>query len=135
MLNLTRDTRMDKAKRTLRDVVAYADEVARDEQLRDAIRRAAAHGSDAGERVKKNIGAGSATARLAHDAKLRRDLKKMLNDLDTASDRLRRKKRHRVRTALLTIFAAVGVLGAFFWARERISDSSEEGLEGGGDYA
>jgi hypothetical protein len=126
---------MDKAKKTLRDVVVYADEVARDEQLRAAIRRAAGHGSDAGERVQKNIAAGSATTRLAHDAKLRRDLKKMLNDLDTSSDRLRRKNRHRLRNALLAIFAAVGALGAFFWARERMSDASEDGLEAGGDYA
>ena len=122
MLSLTRDTRMEKAKRTLRDVVAYADEVARDEQLRAAIRRAAAHGSDAGERIKKNIDAGSAT-RLAHDGKLRRDLKKMLDDLDTASDRLRGKKRHRLRNAVLALSAAVGALAAFVWARERMSDS------------
>lgn len=134
MLSLTRDTRMEKAKRTLRDVVAYADEVARDEQLRAAIRRAAAHGSDAGERVKKTIAAGSAT-RLAHDGKLRRDLKKMLNDLDTASDRLRRQRRHRVRNAVLALSAAVGALAAFAWARERMSASFSDDQDVGGDYA
>lgn len=134
MLSLTRDTRMEKAKRTLRDVVAYADEVARDEQLRAAIRRAAAHGSDAGERVKKNIDAGGAT-RLAHDGKLRRDLKKMLNDLDAASDRLRRKKRHRVRNVVLALSAAVGALAALVWARERMGDSFTDDPDVGSDDA
>jgi hypothetical protein len=125
---------MEKAKRTLRDVVAYADEVARDEELRAAVLRAAAHGSDAGERVKKTIAAGRAT-RLAHDAKLRRDLKKMLNDLDTASDRLRRQRRHRVRNAVLTLSAAVGALAAFAWARERMSASPSDDQDVGGDFA
>jgi hypothetical protein len=36
---------------------------------------------------------------------------------------------------MLATFAAVGALGAFFWARERMSDVSEDGLEAGGDYA
>src|SRR6476660_7660603 len=106
MVSLTRNSGMDKAKETLRDVVSYADEVIRDERLRADIRAAVSHGSKAGDRVKKDVNAGAITTRLAADKKLRKDLRRMLDDLDSASERIRRKKSHRARNALLIVASA-----------------------------
>lgn len=109
MLSLTRETQMDKAKKTLQDVVSYAEEVVRDERLRADLRAAAGHGAKAGERVKKNVDAGGITGRLADDKKLRRNLRAMLDDLESASDRVRAKKRHRLRNLLLIVVGAVAL--------------------------
>jgi hypothetical protein len=111
MLTLKRQSQMDKAKETLRDVVSYADEVVRDERLRGDILAAIGHGAEAGDRFRADIDAGGITTRLAADKKLRRNLRRALDDLENASDRLRRKRRHRVRNIVL-IAAAAGVVAA-----------------------
>jgi hypothetical protein len=103
VLSLTRESQMDKARKTLRDVVSYADEVARDERLRADVRAAAGHGAKASERIKKDLDDGDPTGRLVSDKKLRRNLRALLDDLDSASDRVRRKKSHRVRNVLLMV--------------------------------
>ena len=110
MVTLTRDSQMDKAKDTLRDVVSYADEVMRDERLRADIRAAVAHGSKAGDRVKQSVNAGGITTSLASDKKLRKDLRRMLDDLDSASERIRRNKSHRARNVLLIVASAGAAL-------------------------
>ena len=110
MVSLTRDSQLDKAKETLRDVVSYADEVMRDERLRADIRAAVAHGSKAGDRVKKSVNAGGITTGLASDKKLRKDLRRMLDDLDSASERIRRNKSHRARNVLLIVASAGAAL-------------------------
>jgi hypothetical protein len=99
---------MDKARRTFRDVVKYAQEVAQDERLRSDVSSALAHGSKAGDRVQKDIDAGGIYSRLASDRKLRRNLRAMLDDLDAASERVRRKKSHRFRNLLLMVAGIVG---------------------------
>jgi hypothetical protein len=111
MLSLTRETQMDKARRTLRDAVSQAEEIVRDERLRADIRAAAGHGAKASEQVKKSLDdGGSIATRLASDKKMRKNLRAMLDDLEDASDRVRGKKRHRVRNALLAIVATVAAL-------------------------
>ena len=125
MLGLTRDTQMDKAKRTLRDVVSYVEEVAADERLRADVRAAARHGVEASERVKKDLEADRTTSRLVDDRKLRRNLRAMLDDLDSASDRMRGKKRHRTRNILVVVGAAAAAIVAVrFWLLDRSSDAS-----------
>jgi hypothetical protein len=127
MVSLTRDSQMDKAKETLRDLVSYADEVMRDQRLRADIRAAVGHGSNAGNRVKKDVDAGAITTRLAADKKLRKDLRRMLDDLDSASERIRRKKSHRARNVLLIVASAGAVLAVIpsvrqWLARQRTSE-------------
>src|SRR5262245_24300718 len=100
---------MDKAKRTVNDVVRYVQEVAQDERLRADMNSALTHGSKAGERLQKDIDAGCISHRLASDKKLRRNLRAMLDDLDNATDRVRRKKSHRFRNFLLMVAGVVGV--------------------------
>jgi tetrahydromethanopterin S-methyltransferase subunit F len=109
VLTRSRDTQMDKAKRTVNDVARYVQEVAQDERLRANVSSALAHGSKAGERLQKGIDAGGISHKLASDRKLRRNLRAMLDDLDEASDRVRRKQSHRLRNFLLMLAGVVGV--------------------------
>lgn len=111
MLKLKKQTQVDRAKQTLRDVASYADHVVRDERLRADILAAVGHGTEAGNRIKEDIDAGSIATRLASDRKLRKKLRATLDDLDNASDRLRRKRRHVVRNAFLIVLGA-GVVAA-----------------------
>lgn len=107
MLTRSKDTQVNKAKRTFRDVVEYAQEVARDERLRADVGAALAHGSKAGEQLKNDIRAGGISSKLAADKKLRKNLRAMLDDLDAASTRVRRKKSHRLRNAALMLAGVV----------------------------
>src|SRR5262245_20579673 len=106
MLTRTRQSQMDKARETLRDVVSYADEVIRDERLRADIASAIGHGAAAGNRVKEDVDAGGIATRLASDKKLRRKLRATLDDLDSAGERLRPKRRHRLRKVMFVAVAA-----------------------------
>ena len=106
MLTRSKDSQTDKAKRTMQDVVRYAQQVARDEGLRADVSAALAHGSKASDQLKKDIQAGGIYSRLAADKKLRKHLRAMLDDLDAASDRVRRKS-HRLRNFGLML-AGVG---------------------------
>ena len=87
----------NKAKRTFRDIVEYAQEVVQDERLRADVGAALAHGSKASEQLKKDIEAGGIHSKLAADKKILKNLRAMLHDLDAASNRVRRKKSHRIR--------------------------------------
>ena len=126
MLSLTRETQLDKAKKTLQEVVSYADQIARDERLRADIRSAAGHGAKASERVKKDVDGGGISSRLAADKKLRRNLRAMLDDLDSASDRVRRKNSHRARNVLLLLVGAAAALVAAPKIRSWLSDRAAE---------
>jgi hypothetical protein len=130
VLSLTTETQKDKAKRTLRDVVSYADEVVRDERLRADIRAAAGHGARASERIKKDLDAGDPTGRLVGDKRLRRNLRALLDDLDSASDRVRRKKGHRVRKVLLMVGGVAATLAVLrFWLLGRTSHDATTASE------
>jgi hypothetical protein len=130
MLNLARQSQVDKAKEILREVVSYADEVVRDERLRADIQAAVGHGSKASNRVKRDIDAGGITTRLAADKKLRKNLRALLDDLDSASERMLRKKGHRVRNALLIIGSAGAVLAAVPNARRWLASRRSEPASG-----
>lgn len=125
MLGMTKETRAEKAKRTTQDVVSYLQEIVRDERLRADMKAAIDHGAEASNRVKKAIATDGVTTRLAADRKLRRNLRAMLDDLDDAGGRMRRKKTHRVRNVLIML---AGGVAAFLaapkvrpWLTERTS--------------
>ena len=126
MLTRTRETQMQRARRTIRDVVEYAQDAARDERLRADMRAALEHGSKVSEQLKNDLQAGDIYARLAEDKKLRKNLRAMLEDLDDAKGRIRQGRTHRLRNALLVIAGAVGAALAFPrvrpWIDERASD-------------
>ena len=123
MLGIKRETRIDKVRAAVRDVVSYADEVARDQRLRADLRDAVDHGVEAGERIQKDVRKGSIANRLANDRKLRRKVRAMLDDLDSAGDRMRRRKRHRLRNGLLVLAGAGAAVAAFIpGVRRWVSD-------------
>jgi hypothetical protein len=130
MLGLTRETQMDKARKTLRNVVSYVEDVTGDERLRADVRDAAVHGVKASERVRKDLDGDGITSRLADDKKLRKNLRAMLDDLDSAADRMRGKKRHRTRNILVLFSAAAAAfLVARLWLSGRLSDTSPDYTE------
>ena len=128
MLTRSRDTQMDKAKRTMRDVVRYAQEIAQDERLRADVSAALGHGSKAGDRVKQDLASGGdgIYSRLADDKKLRKNLRAMLDDLDAAGDRLRRKESHRLRNAVLVVGGVVAAAVALPRLRSWIGGGSAD---------
>ena len=111
MFGVRKQTQMDKVKSAVRDAIAYADEVAGDERLRDDLRAAMGHGVEASDRLRKDVAAGNIATRLANDRKLRKKVRAMLEDLDSAGERVRRKKRHRLRNALL-VLGGIGAMAA-----------------------
>ena len=70
-----------------------------------------------------NIREGLSTSRLANDKKLRKHVRALLDDLESAGDRVRRKRSHRVRNAFLvaagTGAAVVAVPNARRWVASR----------------
>ena len=126
MLSLTRDRQMDKSKETLRDLITYGDELIRDERLRADLQAAVGHGVKASGRVKTDIESDGITASLASDKKLRKHLRALLDNLDSASERVvRRKKSHRVRNVLLIIAGLSAVLAFIPNVRRRLSRGSQ----------
>lgn len=123
MLGIKRQNQFDKVKDAVREAVSYADEIARDERLRTDLRDAMEHGVEARDRIRKDMAGGSITTRLAHDRKLRKKVRAMLDDLESAGDRVRRRKRHRLRNGLLVLGGVGAVaLAAIPNVRRRISD-------------
>jgi hypothetical protein len=112
MLGVKRRSQMDKVRTAVRDAVSYADEIVADERLRADVRAALGHGAEAGDRVRKDIAAGSIAERLVSDRKLRKKLRAVLDDLDSAGDRVRRKTSHRLRNTLLVVGSAGAVAAA-----------------------
>ena len=126
MLTRSKDTQMDKAKRTMQDVVRYAQEVAGDEWLRSDLSAALAHGSKATDQLRKDIQAGGGIySRMATDKKLRKNIRAMLDDLDAASDRVRRKS-HRLRTLVLMLAGVTAAALALPKIRPWLSKRTED---------
>ena len=125
MLTRSKDSQMDKAKRTLQDIVRHAQQVAGDERLRADVGAALAHGSKATDQLKKDIQAGGIYSRLAADKKLRKNLRAMLDDLDAASNRVRRKS-HRLRNLVLMLAGVVAGVVAFPKIRARLTERTED---------
>ena len=126
MLTRTRDTQIDKAKGTMRELAEYAQEVARDERIRADVRAALAHGSKASDQLKTEIQAGGTYSTLAANKKLRKNPRAMLDDLDDAGTRMRRGRSHRIRNALLVLSGAVAAALAFPRVRPWIEEQASE---------
>ena len=125
MFTRSKDSQMDKAKRTLQDIVRHAQQVVGDERLRADVGAALAHGSKATDQLKKDIQAGGIYSRLAADKKLRKNLRAMLDDLDAASNRVRRKS-HRLRNFVLVLAGVVASAVAFPKIRARLTERTED---------
>jgi hypothetical protein len=131
MLGIKQQTQMDKMKAAVREAVAYIDEVAADERLRSDLRSAAGHGGEARDRIRKDVSADGVATRLVHDRKLRKKVRAMLDDLDSAGDRLRRRQHHRLRNGLLVLGGIAAVAAAIpnvrRWIVDRVSGQPDDG--------
>jgi hypothetical protein len=112
MFGLTRKSRTEKVKDALREAASYTDELVRDRRLHSDIRSAIDHGAVVTERVRRDVGLSTTTSRLVRDRKLRKNLSSLLRDLDRAGERVRRRRVHRVRNALLMLGGTGVVLAA-----------------------
>lgn len=113
-----RKNRTEKVKDALKEALAYTDELIRDERLRSDIRSAVGHGAVATHRVREASGLSGLTARLAADKELRRNLRSLLDDVDSAGKRVQRKTSHRLRNALFIIGGSGAILAAVPSARK-----------------
>jgi hypothetical protein len=131
MIGWARQSRMEKVRDALAEAVAYADDLVQDKRLRSQVRSAVDHGALVTKRLRHEIGAGNIGS-LAADKKLRKDLHALLDHLERASDRVRRKQSHRIRNALLIVAgtgAAVAVApNARRWVADRLPASKDDGM-------
>jgi hypothetical protein len=124
MLTLRRQSQLDKTKASLRDVLSYADSVVRNEALRADLLAAAGHGAEMGNRVRKDVDAAGIKKRLARDRKLRKEVRAALDDLDSAGDRLHRRRSHRLRNVIVILAGVTAVAAIVPTARRRLAEGA-----------
>ena len=109
MFGRTRQSRREKLRDALREAVVYTDDLVQDKRLRSHVRSAVDHGALATKRLHHD---GNFNSRLAADKKLRKHLQALLDDIERVGDRVRRKRSHRVRNALLIVAGSGAVVAA-----------------------
>jgi hypothetical protein len=132
MFGLQRKSRAEKVKEALLSAASYADGALRDTSLHDDLRSAADHGAVAMRRVRKDVGTSSLIVRLVDDKKLRKHMRAFLDDLDSAGDRIRGRKRHRVRNVLVlagVASAVVAIPDVRKWVSSHVSTVDNGGSE------
>jgi uncharacterized membrane protein len=107
--------RNDMKRRTkkVRQALAYADELVRDDALRANLRSAAEHSAKSAKRVRKESGLSGVGDRLASDERLRKNLRALLVDLE--------RPRHRLRNTALVLGSAAGVIALAPRARRALT--------------
>lgn len=127
MLGL-RESRTKKAKDMLSDALTYADDLVRDERMRSDLRSALDHGLAASRRLRTDTGLAGLTERLESDKTLKKNVRSMLDDLDRAAGRARRRTSHRMRNSILVLagaaMAVVGILRGRRWVEGHSSTTS-----------
>jgi len=96
----------------LKDSAASASEfaatLAKDKKIRKELLSAVSHGTIAKRRAARKTGFYAAMLRLKNDAKLRKELDKMVSNLDRAWSRVEKKRSHKLRNTMIV----VGIGGA-----------------------
>jgi hypothetical protein len=135
MLGL-RENKTKKARQMLGEAISYADDLVRDERMRSDLRSALDHGLAASQRLRSDTGLVGLTTRLESDKKLQKNIRSMLDDLDRAADRAKRRTSHRVRNTILVLggagMAAVGVLSGRRWVAEHWPTTAKSGSTAAG---
>jgi uncharacterized membrane protein len=122
----------DSVPNKARAILAYLDGVVRDDRLRSDVGSAVGHGLVVAKRSRKDSNLSDLGDRLASDAKFRRNVRDLLHDLDSAGERMRRKRGHRVRkvvfAALAAIAGALAVRPLLGWLSRQEAGSAGSGL-------
>jgi hypothetical protein len=124
MFRLRRKTRTEKATEALKEAAAYTDRIVHDRRLRSDLRSAMNHGVLATMLVRRDIRSSRGPSRLAADAKLRKSVRALVDDMSSATDRIRRKRKtHRVRNVLLVVGGTGAAVAAASTGRRMIVGS------------
>lgn len=110
-MTMLRTNRNGKTREALRHALTYADAVARDDRLRADVRSAISHGQATAKELLTDVRASRLPMRLVWDDDLRDGVRALLDDLDHAASRARRKSHPRVRK-LLMLTGAAGLAAA-----------------------
>ena len=104
MLRMRRKSRSEKVTEALKEAASYTDRLVHDRRLRSDLRSAADHGRRAAKLATRDFRGSRGAAHIAGDAKLRKSVRALVDDLSRATGRLQRKRRtHRVRNAFLLV--------------------------------
>jgi uncharacterized membrane protein len=90
----------------------FASALAKDKKFRKELLSAISHGTIVKRRARRGIGLVAVVTRLSRDAKLKRELDKMMRSLDRAWARVERKRSHKLRNTLLVAGGVGGAVAA-----------------------
>jgi hypothetical protein len=124
---------MAKAKDRVADVRPYVERALRDQQVRENVRTAYVAARDVYDELLGGRGATGVAARVATDEEIQANLKKAIEELRSAAQRVQGKEDHAFRNTMLLVLGIS--LGALFnpftgrqtreWVKEKIFGPSE----------
>lgn len=121
-------TRTGRAREALRQAVTYVDAIARDDRLRADLRSAVTHGQEAAKELFTDARASRLPMRLVWDDDLRDSVRALLDDLDHAASRARKKSHTRVKKMLMITGGAGLVAAATPRFRRWVTDAGGAGM-------
>ena len=124
----------DKAIDRVTEARPYVERALRDDELRDNVKNAFVAARDAYYELFGDRGMTGVAVRAATDSEIQDNLRKAIDELRSAADRLQGKEEHNARnTMLLVTGVALGVLfnpvtgpAARRWLKDQMFGSSEE---------
>jgi uncharacterized membrane protein len=102
-------------------VSEYASALAKDKKVRKELISAISHGPLAKRRAARKFGLFAAITRLSDDAKLRRELRRMVDSLNKVRLRVEKKQSHKLRN-LLIVLGVGGAAAAAAASRKEVRD-------------
>lgn len=131
MLRLRRKSRTERVAEALKDAAAYTERIANDKRLRHDLKAAVDHGALAAALARRDVRRSRGVSRIAADARLRKSLRAVVDDLESATGRMRRKKKsHRVRNVLLVAGGTGAAVAAAAKSRRLIQSRQSAGGDG-----
>ena len=119
----------------LKDNAASASDLAarlaKDRKFRKELASAIGHGVVARRRAARRRGFAAAAARLSGDPNLKRELRKMMNNLDKAWMRIEKKRSNKLRNSLIGVAGVGGVVAAAVPLRRKFASSGLPKVVGG----
>src|SRR5256885_13780878 len=98
-----RRSKTSKLKDSAASASEFAAALAKDKKFRKELLSAVSHGTVAQRRAARKVGFYAAMLRLKNDPKLRREVNKMVSNLDRAWARVEKKRSHKARNLLLLL--------------------------------
>jgi hypothetical protein len=128
MLRLRRKTRSEKVTEALKEAASYTDRIVHDRRLRSDLRSAVEHGARAAKLAQRDLRDSRGAARIAGNAKLRKSVRALVDDMSRATGRVQRKRQtHRVRNAFLLVGGTGAALAAATGGRHLVVRSRRNG--------